>query len=949
MTVATQLALMAHGMEYILCVEGIGWLATDGDLTDGLVGTCFATADIDGDLATQLAGSQTPTLKLGLEYPQGLSDTLDTFTSEYKFGTLNFSVIDLDDVLLGAIKPKYTAGVTDVLNANLGFSSTTVQIDNATNTFVEGDVITIASRESVKLGAKVLDSGTVYNYTSSVRGYAGTPRGRQDYRVTGLGEFSWESGTTITNYNPVWYDRRVLLLGHAPGETGLTLLYSGKLRGISTSDDGTTWHFNTVHDLLPHAVRRIPMPTDQNVYGVEWVPRYGGGAIDYNTDPADNVPYSERNSISTPQRFYQVIRIHPSWGESSALEPSEYYAPGYLYKYRSAAGGTEGVVTAIDANPTNPNSELSVTSSRHVVERYVLIDGQLAKLVLQGIGNDGLYNWDHFLASFFLPEYRREGLTQLLSGGSKIQYLIENLSENASRNRFVVNNVLVRHPIDVVLCILTTKPGEYWRGNTDSTSGGSSTVVDFSSTAPGWAADEWVGYALHAVAGNNKGEARIITDNDGDTITVDRAFTNAPGTSEEYQIRNTVYDVLPLLWGLGLNHTSIDVDSFEAVRDKYLNGVQVAPFLLDPGKTKDMWKLLQEQFLAPFNVVCVPDRATGKLKAQYLPPSAMGDGVIEPYVAVGASDIIELGDVEVSSSSPVESIMLSVRGAFNVMLDERLRTERYDLVESTNFAFFEGTTVDPSTDGKRVDVEIRNSELDSARIFSEMSTRKLNGGAVDSTNIEYILPSVASKLIQHSSPPHEVSMLLDMDFYTTVQAGTMLVVTDTTVHNPVNPFTGSRGWTSVACRVLGSALTPQGLRCRVELLDTRSGGLVAPAALVSAKGTDGTGDYFTVHADGAPDFNIDGTTNDWSLFAAGDLIELRDATGALKEAETILQTPASGKVYVTGTIASTIAAGDYITFATWVTATATANMRLYVAYGDSNNSISTADTAFEYA
>jgi len=118
---------------------------------------------------------------------------------------------------------------------------------------------------------------------------------------------------------------------------------------------------------------------------------------------------------------------------------------------------------------------------------------------------------------------------------------------------------------------------------------------------------------------------------------------------------------------------------------------------------------------------------------------------------------------------------------------------------------------------------------------------------------------------------------------------------------------------------------------------------------VSAKGTDGTGDYFTVHADGAPDFNIDGATNDWGLFAAGDLIELRDATGALKEAETILQTPASGKVYVTGTIASTIATGDYITFATWVTATATTNMRLYVAYGDSNNSISTADTAFEYA
>jgi hypothetical protein len=87
----------------------------------------------------------------------------------------------------------------------------------------------------------------------------------------------------------------------------------------------------------------------------------------------------------------------------------------------------------------------------------------------------------------------------------------------------------------------------------------------------------------------------------------------------------------------------------------------------------------------------------------------------------------------------------------------------------------------------------------------------------------------------------------------------------------------------------------------------------------------------------------------WYGFAVGDLIELRDATGSVKELEEIesfganeASTPddaSTDTVNVVGTIASAIATDDYITFQPWATATVTANMSNYCAQAGSDERI----------
>ena len=50
MTIAASLSAAAHSMEYVLCIEGLGWPVDEADLAQGFRGTLLASADINSDI-----------------------------------------------------------------------------------------------------------------------------------------------------------------------------------------------------------------------------------------------------------------------------------------------------------------------------------------------------------------------------------------------------------------------------------------------------------------------------------------------------------------------------------------------------------------------------------------------------------------------------------------------------------------------------------------------------------------------------------------------------------------------------------------------------------------------------------------------------------------------------------------------------------------------------------
>jgi len=246
------------------------------------------------------------------------------------------------------------------------------------------------------------------------------------------------------------------------------------------------------------------------------------------------------------------------------------------------------------------------------------------------------------------------------------------------------------------------------------------------------------------------------------------------------------------------------------------------------------------------------------------------------------------------------------------------------------------TTADPNTQEEETLATVRVPAIINAMPEHLHQSRTVRAMLNSRDNAAPLIGIVANRARELAIPAPECDVDLTIEHALTLQAGALVKLTDTTQHNPPNPLSTSRGWSGVMARLLNVRVSPSSMevQLRVALLSERGqSALVAPAALVSSKGTHAGGaEYFAV---GDDDFTIS-TIDDWGGFVVGDLIELRSITGALKEAETIesfganeAATPAAAStstVNVVGAIASSIVAGDYITFAPWVTATVTTNM-----------------------
>lgn len=952
MTVANELGLRSQRMEYILAIEGIGFPPNQDDASGTWEGTVFATGDINGDLATQLGC----TVKTGLRMPRTFSDSLDPYTYEQSTGGMTFHVDDLNDSLLNAFDLHWQSETLDVLQADLTYRSLEVRIDNATNTWSTGDVVWIAGRESVKLGTRTLVSGTVYRYPSSTRGYLGTQRGKSDVPNT-LAELAWPSSTEISDRNTVWYDRRVSLFAHVPGESAANIvwLYSGKLKALTTESQGTLWVFETVHDPIPTPDRNRRISQENLCYSPVRILNGPGGTPTNSPGLGSRGTTDFASEQTLPDATLRRYHVEVVVKDPPADDLIEFYGLRLMGTYRKAAGGTDSALTSVGLQG------LIDDNGSKIVDTMCTINGALYHAIrIPSIANRLLVLDPYF------PQYDAVN-HELFEGFAPLKYMLDSIPESTKRNRFAVDNNISRNIVDILLCFLTSYNGEFYRADTAS-SGSTTTAIKFTGS-PAFTTDEWAGFALHATEDSNIGESRIILSNTADTVTVDRAFSNTPSASNEYQIRNHTHDVLPFGWGLQVPHWKIDTDSFMAMKDLY-NGADTSPFAIDGDDQKDIWSVLEENILRPYGLVMRLDRTTGKISLVHV-GTFVGDGITADTISVAADNILELGNIDLTPRAPIYEVKLVTRDARHV------NAIVYPDAGGTVGAPGSSIQVldqfaDPLLGKKGAERVFRSSHLTKHYPKSQLTTltlRAMFNSILDATAYNYLYYSVRELLFRGRQPYPEASILLPLSYIDDVQSGDYLSITDTTRFNPINPFTMSRGWTNVVALVLSTEITLSkdnpGIRCNIQLQPTISGALLAPAVRVTGKGSDGNGTYLTVDKDQFSREPGNDDADDWVGLAVNDRITLYNENGAavatafdaaavttIKGFGSNLATDPTDandeRIYTNATtIGATITTDDYVSFATWSTSSNTTNMDKYAAWADSNETIDS-DTTFYY-
>jgi len=948
MTVQAQLDLDAQRMEYILCVEGIGWPADETDLSDGFEGDVFVTGDLDGTLASDIGC----TIYGGLAPPSSLSDEFDPKSLEFSRGSMGFEILDTGDWWKTNFTPHSTSikrgvldtsGAGDVLKFSAASSTLGPIIDNADATWANGEVIWVAGREAILLSGKALVGGAVYSYQGSVRGYAGTQKGRRDRRPTGENEMAWDKGTAIADTNEFWFDRRVRLYMHVPGEApeNCLLLYSGRLRNPEWAEPGIM-NLTTSQEILISDHRRAEVPSQQMTVQVGFTSV--NGLQDYQPEyidpqllgPLPPNPFVYEGDVDSVRRHMRNI--------TTGFDRFEYYGMAFGgYNYRKAPGGTGGVITALendDADPQAPND-----NGYPMLRTLVSLGGNVVKATRKMPDGADEYDYTHFQAEVQNLSIGNENRNLFLDG-IPTRWLLDNFTDGKIASRFSLSTGggtrVTRNIIDVLLMFLTTFPNEFWLG--DNTGG---TVAAPAFAGNSFVLNEFSGYAAYCLEGNQAYQGRIITSNTTDTLTLGRALATGAGyeTSKEYQIRNTIYDVLPIYWGLAVHNTQIDVESFEYVRDTYLADAEVGKFALGEEEDFDLWDALQSNICQPYGILTYIDRTSGKLTARYV-GTVLPDGLVEDYTAVSSSDILSLGPLDMLPRAPVSAAKLKVRRATQVQVPiasiavvgasgsgHRYITG-YQNQSGMTLGFGEGATI-----------LVRADDLEHAYTADVLETLDFHAMFNSTDDSIWLEAEMINKVKQEATPFPECEIRLDISFLPKVQAGSILIVTDTDKHNPLDPFGGGRGWTAMLARVLSSEVVldgnEPGIRCRVQLRPAITAGKVAPACTVTSKGVGN--DYFVVNL---TDYVADPETEeDWTGLLPADRIELRDLNGAFKEACVInsfgsnfATTPAGAadaRIYTVGAIGSAIAGGDYVTFAPW-TSSNTTNMDDFAAYADAD-------------
>lgn len=966
MTLSATLSAGGGRVEFILAIEGVGFPTVESTHA-AFQGTVFVTSDAG---ATGLATLLGCTVVHGLMLPESVSESFDPSTMVHEYSGLSATVVDSSNWWLTYCAPLKSHGSVGTLDAVLYYGETTVDIDTAGMAAVpaEGDTVWICGREAVLLGARAAIAGTRYRYSSCTRAYLGTPHGRVEHTIPPIARFGWPEESIVRVVNPYWYGRRAILYAHTPSDaaTNLTRLWSGVLRNVSVRDNGSTWDLLFGADRFGGMSSSATPASEQKVWsqyrvnGVE----SGSGQITWvgNASQTDgrNAYYIDTAGTETGDQPYneycrRIFNVDRGTVKDEPWEDREKYALGYAYAYRNrVVGGTVGVKTTIDATPKTPQAYVETVDG---ASRY-MIDGVWS---INGIYNHVLYkvpdDWD------FISHHFRIVVSQAVNSaigndfegayqrGQPIRYMLSNYCDSRNTSRFCVSGTIRTNPIDLLLIFLTSMPNEY---RIEDATGGSGTTLTFAAIG---SVNQWTGYALHCVDGVNIGEARVIASNTATDVTLVSPFSAAPGVGDQYQVRNTIYDVLPLGWGLCVHNTRIDVASFERVRSTYLSGASIGEFAIgDSTSPLDVYDLLYENICRPYGLLLYAARDTGILTCRYV-GSAAQSGIDANEARIEGNDIIELGSLRILHSLPTTKCRLRYRGASaisiysHVLGDQSLYGVRGN---SENVGVAGGNEASTIIELPALEASLPDSGGETVEYSAMFDSAKTIG---------WLRCELVARLLLNAIPTPVAELLVDIKHALTIDAGSLIEISDEDVWNPPDPYTGTRGWsTDNRFRVISKSIrlseVNPGVQLKVQMLRTAEQGLVAPAAEVTAKGAHGTGtEYFAVVDNNVTIRYGTDDARDWDGFAVGDLIELRDINGALKEAETIesfgsneAATPAlaaSSAVNVVGAIASAIATGDYITFAPWVTATVTDNMDDHVAWSGTDDMIDS-DSGLEY-
>lgn len=882
MTVSAELAKRHQRMEYILAIEGIGWPTDENDLSSGFDGDVFVVDDLDGTLASDLGC----TIHHGLSWSGTVGDSLDVVTGQYSQGQLTFEIQDVDGWLEDNFRP-LLEGNTQEVYAEIQWGDTNIDIDDGTD-LDEGDVVWIGGQEAIKLGTKAAVGGgapaTAYRYTLSTRGYLGTHRGMPRGAVQSSDGFPWPAETSVYDWCRFYHNRNADLFMHVPGEAvaNCQRVWSGKLRGATREISGNNWTMASVSDLVRDQERMwnaVDMQVEDALY--RQVRPNSGVAQSH-----DGMP------MATPKDFGHLVRLRNTQRDRYTEKLVNKYAIAEGYRYRTEPGGTDGMRTAWDAG--NIQALTTTVGDANTIMRFMQL-GQRVFLCKRAANSTHIESDDYRTVELEpfssmghndAVAYGENGhaFQEAFEVGTECRWLLDNWHDSWEINWFAYNKLVTRNPIDVLLTFLTSRDYEYKRLDTHAATPGTATVLVFASSVG--STNLWAGAALHCVEGNNKGEARVIASNTGTTITVDEAFSNTPGTSEEYQIRNSVYDTLPVGWGLGVPWGRIDIDAFEDLRDLYFCDAEVGRFVLGTQDRLDLLKMLQEYICGPYGFYLTIDRSNGKLTPRYI-GLAQGDGIIEDYVAVAESDFLDIGDINYNLEKPVARVWLKLRLMEEKLIGARAVGSHQYWGPNTGDSSAPRATLGevramvPGTmGGETYDLPVAQGEL---HAFANNGVDELTLEALFNTTAEdktWLINRANMIAKFFSVPPPTVPITLDGSFILTVSAGTILSMTKTGV---ANPFATSKGWTDVVGVVVSSnivnPLTKPALECTVMLLQDLSAGRVAPSVLLAGAkvGSDGTSDYFVVSP---KTYTVRSDAKDYYGFAVGDIINLFDKPGA---------------------------------------------------------------------
>lgn len=946
MSLTTERAKSSQAIEYILAIEGVGWPTADGDPASYYTSDArlFASADILGSLSSCFTVA--PSITYGLTVEGSIEETLDPRSLEHSVGGMTFKVVDASGWLLANFSPHRT-GQSTTLYETLPAASRTVKLADGTN-FAAGDLVWLGGRELVKLGTKSLISGTAYSYATSERGYLGTPIGRVDIFGRGGGDLQWEGGTGIgtTPVNTIrrfWRDARVQLLAHVPGEVDATqAIWRGRIRNVRQPASGDEWVIQCVGEksLGLDILRKVPsvVIADNNIvtaHAIERAASYtengGVGNAAALGNPVTRVP----TDPSLAQHYRRGVWLAPTDQDRQGVSEYGGMTPiATSYQYRTEPGGTAGVLD--NMTPLSTTIQAYDSADDTDINYSLLSVGESVYRILKRAPGRNYPIVVTELSADWLGQYN----TALFESGATARIMLDNWTNSPEISRFAVNGCVMRHPIDVALCFLTSMPGEFFRVDAAGGSTSSSLVI---ASSPITGLHDWTGgFALHCVEGVNKGQARRITNYNATTIGVTPAFDSAPGVGDEYQIRNSLYDVLPLGWGLGLVSTLIDVASFEDVRDKYIPGARIGRFAIGAQDEIDIFSLVQTMLLKPYGVFCYVDHATGKLTASYVGEAAQ-DGLIETYATLGEADIVQVGELDYSLAKPIGRVNINVRSTdsrivryngstWNRMTSAIATGSSGDIVRDIpSVDPTQGEVVAIPVEGANVEASLRRDGFDVLELDARMNTMD---------DAEHLVGRALGMMRRYAVPPPVISLFVDIAKQGLLRLGQVLRVTDSRIPDP---YAGARGVSSALMRIVRiSHPTMTGgnyISIQVQMLGAYSLAKLAPAAVITAATYDaGLAKWYLTVEDKnfvANPMSTTGTTTedrDWWYFAVGDAVRVYDRTGAAKgNARAIVYfgsnqsaTPegaSDSRIYLDGDPGISYAAQDYVTFEKWGAAT----------------------------